>query len=145
MSQYLIHQINETKNVRVWLDSVVTEVKGENKLERLIVTNISTGEQRDVQASGLFIYIGAQPHTDWLNGLIKRDVHGFILTGLDLQQDELKNQGWMPNRQPSLLETTIPGIFAAGDVRHGSIKRIAAGVGEGSTAIQLIHQYLMNT
>jgi thioredoxin reductase (NADPH) len=145
MSQYLIHQINETKNIRVWLDSVVTEVKGENKLERLIVTNSSTGEQRDVQASGLFIYIGAQPHTDWLNGLIKRDVHGFILTGLDLQQDELKNQGWMPNRQPSLLETTIPGIFAAGDVRHGSIKRIAAGVGEGSTAIQLIHQYLMNT
>ena len=67
------------------------------------------------------------------------------MTGSDLQQDELKNQGWMLDRQPSLLETTIPGIFAAGDVRHGSIKRIAAGVGEGSTAIQLIHQYLMNT
>ena len=109
MSQYLVHQINETKNVRVWLNSVITEVKGENKLERLIITNIRTGKQRDVQASGLFIYIGAQPHTDWLNGLIKRDAHGFILTGSDLQQDELKNQGWMLDRQPSLLETTIPG------------------------------------
>ena len=139
MSQYLIHQINETKNVRVWLDSVVTEVKGENKLERLIVTNINTGEQRDVQASGLFIYIGAQPHTDWLNGLIKRDAHGFILTGSDLQQDELKNQGWMLDRQPSLLETTIPGIFAAGDVRHGSIKRI------GSRSRRRIDSYSVDT
>jgi thioredoxin reductase (NADPH) len=145
MSQYLVHQISETKNVRVWLNSVITEVKGENKLERLIVTNIKTGEKRDVLASGLFIYIGAEPHTDWLNGLIKRDVHGFILTGSDVQQDELKNQGWTLDRQPSLLETSIPGVFAVGDVRHGSIKRIAAGVGEGSTAIQLIHQYLMNT
>jgi thioredoxin reductase (NADPH) len=145
MSHYLIHQINETKNIRVWLNSVVTEVKGENKLDRLIVTNIKTGKQQVVPASGLFIYIGAEPHTDWLNDLIKRDAHGFILTGSDLQQDELKNQGWMLDRQPSLLETSIPGVFAAGDVRHGSIKRIAAGVGEGSTAIQLIHQYLMNT
>jgi thioredoxin reductase (NADPH) len=144
MSQYLVHQINETHNIRVWLNSVVTEVKGENKLESLIVTNIKTGEQREVLASGLFIYIGAKPHTDWLNGLIKRDSYGFILTGSDLQRDELKNQGWMLDRHPSLLETTIPGVFAAGDVRHGSIKRIAAGVGEGSTAIQLIHQYLMH-
>jgi thioredoxin reductase (NADPH) len=145
MSKYLIHQINETKNVRVWLNSVVTEVKGDNRLERLIVANIKTGEQQEVPASGLFIYIGAEPHTDWVGGLVTRDTHGFILTGSDLQQDELKNQGWMLNRQPSLLETSIPGVFAVGDVRHGSIKRIAAAVGEGSTAIQLIHQYLMNT
>jgi thioredoxin reductase (NADPH) len=144
MSQYLIHQINETQNIRVWLNSVITEVKGENKLESLIVTNIKTGEQREVLASGLFIYIGAEPRTDWLNGRIKCDAHGFILTGSDLQRDELKNQGWMLDRHPYLLETTIPGVFAAGDVCHGSIKRIAAGVGEGSTAIQLIHQYLMN-
>ena len=145
MSHYLIHQINETKNIRVWLNSVVTEVKGENKLERLILTNTKTGKQHDVPASGLFIYIGAEPHTDWLYDWIKRDAHGFILTGSDLRQDELENQGWMLDRQPFLLETSIPGVFAVGDVRHGSIKRIAAGVGEGSTAIQLIHQYMMNT
>ena len=145
MSHYLIHQINETKNIRVWLNSVVTEVKGEYKLERLILTNTKTGKQRDVPASGLFIYIGAEPHTDWLYDWIKRDAHGFILTGSDLRQDELENQGWMLDRQPFLLETSIPGVFAVGDVRHGSIKRIAAGVGEGSTAIQLIHQYMMNT
>jgi len=145
MSHYLIHQINETKNIRVRLNSVVTEVKGEYKLERLILTNTKTGKQHDVPASGLFIYIGAEPHTDWLYDWIKRDAHGFILTGSDLRQDELKNQGWMLDRQPFLLETSIPGVFAVGDVRHGSIKRIAAGVGEGSTAIQLIHQYMMNT
>jgi thioredoxin reductase (NADPH) len=145
MSHYLIHQINETKNIRVWLNSVVTEVKGEYKLERLILTNTKTGKQHDVPASGLFIYIGAEPHTDWLYDWIKRDAHGFILTGSDLRQDELENQGWMLDRQPFLLETSIPGVFAVGDVRHGSIKRIAAGVGEGSTAIQLIHQYMMNT
>ncbi len=145
MSHYLIHQINETKNIRVWLNSVVTEVKGEYKLERLILTNTKTGKQHDVLASGLFIYIGAEPHTDWLYDWIKRDAHGFILTGSDLRQDELENQGWMLDRQPFLLETSIPGVFAVGDVRHGSIKRIAAGVGEGSTAIQLIHQYMMNT
>lgn len=145
MSKYLIHQINETRNVRVWLNSVVTEVNGDNRLERLVVANIKTGEQQEVPASGLFIYIGAEPHTDWLSNVIKRDTHGFILTGSDLQQDELKNQGWVLDRQPSLLETSAPGVFAVGDVRHGSIKRIAAAVGEGSMAVHLIHQYLTNT
>jgi thioredoxin reductase (NADPH) len=143
MSQYLVHQINETDNIRVWLNSIVTEVKGENRLEEITITNIKTGEQQVVQAAGLFIYIGAEPHTDWLTGIIQRDANGFILTGSDLLQNGLQRpQNWALDRQPFLLETDIPGIFAAGDVRHGSIKRIAAGVGEGSTAIQLIHQYL---
>jgi len=143
MSQYLVHQINETDNIRVWLNSIVTEVKGENRLEEITITNIKTGEQQVVQAVGLFIYIGAEPHTDWLTGIIQRDANGFILTGSDLLQNGLQRpQNWALDRQPFLLETDIPGIFAAGDVRHGSIKRIAAGVGEGSTAIQLIHQYL---
>lgn len=88
------------------------------------------------------IYIGAEPHTEWLDKIIQRDAHGFILTGLDLFQNELRPQDWSVDRKPFLLETSIPSIFAAGDVRHGSIKRIAGGVGEGSTAIQLIHQYL---
>jgi thioredoxin reductase (NADPH) len=142
MSQYLIHQISETNNINVWLNSVVTEVTGENKLEAITVLNLVTQEQRIVPAAGLFIYIGAEPHTEWLDNIIQRDGHGFILTGTDLVQNELRPQGWSVDRQPFLLETNIPGIFAAGDVRHGSIKRIAAGVGEGSTAIQLIHQYL---
>jgi thioredoxin reductase (NADPH) len=122
---------------------MVTEVRGENKLEGITITNIQTGEQQFVVAAGLFIFIGAEPHTGWLTGIIQRDANGFILTGMDLVQNGLQRpQGWLLNRQAFLLETNIPGIFAAGDVRHGSIKRISAGVGEGSTAIQLMHQYL---
>lgn len=143
MSRYLIHQINETDKIRVLLNSVVTEVYGEKRLEEIAITNIQTREQQIVPAAGLFIYIGAVPHTSWLTGIIQTDANGFILTGPDLVQDELRRQGWLLERQPFLLETDIPGIFAAGDVRHGSIKRIAAGVGEGATAIQLIHQYLV--
>jgi thioredoxin reductase (NADPH) len=144
MSQYLIHHINETDNIRVLLNSTVTEVRGESKLEGITISNTRTGEQQTVSAAGLFIYIGAEPHTDWLSGTIQLDAKGFILTGSDLvQKNGLQSpQGQLEDRQPFLLETNIPGIFAAGDVRHGSIKRIAAGVGEGSTAIQLIHQYL---
>ncbi|MGH9997790.1 MAG: NAD(P)/FAD-dependent oxidoreductase, partial [Nitrososphaeraceae archaeon] len=143
MSQYLVHQINETDNIMVWLNTKVTEVRGEKRLEDITVTNTKTGEQQVVQAAGLFIYIGAEPHTTWLPRIIQCDIHGFILTGSDFIQNELQRpQGWSMDRQPFLLETSVPGIFAAGDVRHGSIKRIAAGVGEGSTAIQLIHQYL---
>ena len=141
MSQYLVHQINETSNIRVWLNTVVTEVNGENKLDNIAVKNTKTGEHRTVPAAGLFIYIGAEPHTGWLDGVVQRDTHGFILTGLDLANNG-HPQAWKIDHQPLLLETNIPGVFVAGDVRHGSIKRIAAGVGEGSTAIQLIHQYL---
>ena len=142
MSQYLIHQINETDNISVWLNSIVTEVRGENKLESIAITNTQTGEQQIVQAAGLFIFIGAVPHTNWLTEIVRLDANGFILTGSDLVQNELQRpQGWLLDRQPFLLETNVPGIFAAGDVRHGSIKRLAAGVGEGFTAIQLIHQY----
>jgi thioredoxin reductase (NADPH) len=143
MSQYLIHQINETNNIRIWLNSIVSEVRGENKLESMVVTNVQTGEQQLVPAAGLFIFIGAEPQTDWLSGITQRDANGFILTGMDLVQNrQRRSQDCLLDRQAFLLETNIPGIFAAGDVRHGSIKRIAAGVGEGSTAIQLIHQYL---
>ena len=141
MSQYLIHQINEISNIRVWLNTVVTEISGENKLENITIKITKTGGQQSVSVAGLFIYIGAEPHTDWRDGVVIRDNHGFILTGSDLVNNGLP-QDWMIDHQPFLLETNVPGIFAAGDVRHGSIKRIAAEVGEGSTAIQLIHQYL---
>jgi thioredoxin reductase (NADPH) len=143
MSQYLIHQINETSNIKVRLNTVVTEVSGESKLEYIAVMNTKTKEQQIVPAAGLFIYIGAVPNTDWLNGIVLRDNHGFILTGSDLC-DNIHPQNMVMDHHPLLLETNIPGIFAAGDVRHNSIKRIASAVGEGATAVQLIHQYLRN-
>lgn len=143
MSRYLIHQINETPNIRVLLNSKVTEVHGENRLESITITNTQTGQLQTVPTSGLYIFIGAVPHTDAFVGLIERDANGFILTGPDLMQYGHKRpRGWTLDRQPFLLETNVPGIFAAGDVRHGSMKRVAAGVGEGSIAVQLVHQYL---
>ena len=143
MSQYLIDQINETNNIHVLLNSKVTEVRGENKLEFITMTNTQTGNLQTFPSHGLYIFIGAVPYTDVLAGLIERDANGFILTGADLMEDGRERPvGWTLKRQPYLLETNIPGIFAAGDVRHGSMKRVAASVGEGSIAVQLIHQYL---
>ena len=143
MSHYLIRQISETANIHVLLNSKVTEVQGENRLEFITITNTETGQMQTVPSSVLYIFIGAVPHTDVLVGLIERDANGFILTGQDLiQNGRERPRGWTLNRQPFLLETNVPGIFAAGDVRHGSTKRVATGVGEGSIAVQLIHQYL---
>ena len=143
MSQYVIDQINETNNIHVLLNSRVTEVRGENRLEFITITNTQTGQLQTFPSHGLYIFIGAVPHTDVLVGLIERDANGFILTGPDLINGERERpQGWTLQRQPFLLETNVPGIFAAGDVRHGSMKRVAASVGEGSIAVQLIHQYL---
>ena len=143
MSQYLVHQINETPNIHILLNSKVTEVHGENRLESITITNIQTGQLETLPTSGLYILIGAVPHTDAAAGLIERDANGFILTGPDLMQNRRERpQGWTLDRQPFLLETNVPGIFAAGDIRHGSTKRVAAGVGEGSIAVQLAHQYL---
>jgi thioredoxin reductase (NADPH) len=146
MSQYLVDQITETKNIRVWLHSSVVEVKGENRLEAITVNDAIRGEKQTVPTEGLFIFIGAQPHTDWLSGVVARDTFGFILTGPDLMMYDGHNnnrpKGWNLDRQPFLLETNIPGVFAAGDVRSGSLKRLASGVGEGSIAVQFVHQYL---
>jgi thioredoxin reductase (NADPH) len=143
MSRYLIHQINETPNVRILLNSKVTEVHGENRLEFINITNTQTRQLQTVPTSGLYIFIGAVPHTDAAIGLIERDANGFILTGQDLMQNgHMRPRGWTLDRPPFLLETNVPGIFAAGDVRHGSTKRVATGVGEGSIAVQLAHQYL---
>ena len=150
MSQYLADQILKTENIKVWLNSSVVEVKGENKLEAITICNSISGESRTVPAFALFIFIGAQPHTEWLSDTVKRDANGFILTGPDLMIDtggqnnsnSNRPKGWSLERQPFLLETNIPGIFAAGDVRSGSVKRVASGVGEGSIAIQFVHQYL---
>jgi thioredoxin reductase (NADPH) len=101
-----------------------------------------TGETQTFSAHSLFIFIGAAPKTGWLDGVVERDERGFILSGPDLMQDGKRPKGWRPDRDPFLLETSVPGIFVAGDVRHGSVKRCASAVGEGSIAIQFVHQYL---
>jgi thioredoxin reductase (NADPH) len=142
MSQYLIDQISKTANIQVEFNSTVAEVHGEEHLEAISISCMSSGETQQVPATGLFIFIGAEPHTAWLDGLVERDDRGFILTGQSLMQDGKPPKGWNLDRPPGLLETNVPGIFAVGDVRHGSVKRVASGVGEGSVAIQFVHQYL---
>ncbi len=142
MSQYLIDQINETPNIKVMVHSSVIEAKGETSLEAISIANSQTGETKTVAATSLFIFIGAVPRTDWLEGVLERDNRGFILTGQDLKQHGTRPKGWTLERDPFLLETNIPGVFAVGDVRHNSIKRVASGVGEGSICVQFVHQYL---
>jgi thioredoxin reductase (NADPH) len=142
MSQYLITQIEQTENINVEFRTRVLEVHGDGHLESITVACDSTGTIRTVPASALFIFIGAEPRTSWLDGVVDRDERGFLLTGRDLLRDGKPPKGWPVDRDPGLLETNIPGIFAVGDVRHGSIKRVASGVGEGSVAIQFVHEYL---
>jgi thioredoxin reductase (NADPH) len=142
MSQYLIDQIKETPNIQIWAHASVVEAHGATHLEEISVRFSDISKIERVAASSMFIFIGALPRTDWLAGLIERDDRGFILTGPDLIRDGQRPKGWGLERDPFLLETNVPGIFAVGDVRHGSVKRVASGVGEGSVAVQFIHQYL---
>jgi thioredoxin reductase (NADPH) len=142
MSQYLIEQIQQTPNIQLWANASVAEAHGETHLEEISVLCSDTNKVERVPASAMFIFIGALPRTDWLGDLVERDDRGFILTGPDLIWDGKRPKGWALERDPFLLETNIPGLFAVGDVRHGSVKRVASGVGEGSVAVQFIHQYL---
>lgn len=142
MSQYLIDQIKETPNIQLWTHASIAEVHGQTHLEEISVLCSDTNKVERVEATSLFIFIGALPRTDWLGNQIERDDRGFILTGPDLLQGGEGPKGWTLDRDPFLLESSVPGIFAVGDVRHGSVKRVASGVGEGSVAVQFIHQYL---
>jgi thioredoxin reductase (NADPH) len=141
MSHYLIEQIEKTPNIAVWTHTSVTEVHGDTHLSEITIQR-ATGQVEKVPANSLFIFIGAQPRTEWLDGLINRDERGFILSGPDLLKDGKRPEGWTLDRDPGLLETNIPGIFVVGDVRHGSVKRVASGVGEGAVVVQFMHQYL---
>jgi thioredoxin reductase (NADPH) len=142
MSQYLVEQIKQTSNIHVELNSEVTEVFGTERLEELALYCATSGDTQKIPVASLFIFIGAAPGTDWLNNAVERDEKGFILTGSDLMKGGKLPKGWPLEREPWLLEASVPGIFVAGDVRYRSIKRVASGVGEGANAVQFVHQYL---
>jgi thioredoxin reductase (NADPH) len=159
MSQYLIEQIEQTSNIRVWTTSEVERAIGTDRLTELVVTRDGGARSETVPAAALFIFIGAEPHTDWLGTAVARDDHGFVLSGVDAltagrQGGEEPASGRVGRRIstsawtlriPGLLETSAPGVFVAGDVRAGSVKRVASAVGEGSMAVMYVHQYLRET
>jgi thioredoxin reductase (NADPH) len=140
MSQYLIDQINGTENIEVRVRTNVAEVIGTDRLEALVIKNNDAIET--VPAAALFVFIGAKPHSDFVADVVERNKAGFILTGPDLIRDGRRPKNWRLNRDPFLLETSVPGIFAVGDVRQGALRRVASAVGQGSTAVSFVHQYL---
>jgi thioredoxin reductase (NADPH) len=141
MSSYLVSEISETANISVRPATEVIDGRGRCSLETLTLRHRTSGVTDTVPAAALFVMIGAEPRTAWLEGSVQRDDRGFLLTGRDLHQAGKPVGGWPLDRPPLLLETSMPGVFAAGDVRHRSIKRVASAVGEGATAIQLVHEY----
>ncbi len=142
MSQYLVDQIYGTESIDVWLRTEVVEAHGQDRLEALTIKNSDTGETQTVPAAALFIFVGAVAHTDLVADVVERNHAGFIRTGQDLLRGGRPPKGWRLKRDPYLLETNVPGIFAAGDVRQGAVRRVATAVGEGAMAISFVHQYL---
>jgi thioredoxin reductase (NADPH) len=140
MSYYLIQQIGGIENISVRTCTEVVEALGNGHLEQLRLRDMNDGTIDTVDAEGLFIFIGAAPHTNWLDGVLIRDGKGFVMTGPDLSEDDL--DGWGLDRLPYHLETSVPGVFAVGDVRSESAKRVASAVGEGAMAVMLVHRYL---
>ena len=140
MSQYLVDQVQATPNVTVLTRTRVTAMHGDDRLRSVTLTCDS--EEREMVVTSLFAFIGAEPRTDWLANVLQRDDHGFILTGPDLKQENGRPSGWTLSRDPYLLETNVPGVFCAGDVRHQSVKRCASAIGEGAIAVQFTHRYL---
>ena len=142
MSRYLIDQLDRVPNIEVRTCTEVVEGAGGEHLETLTLRNNATGDAETVQASWLFVFIGAAPRTDWLDGCLDRDSRGFVLTGPDLVVDGRRPAGWTLDRDPYHLEASVPGVFVAGDVRADSVKRVASAVGEGAMAVTLVHRYL---
>ncbi|MCE2495574.1 MAG: FAD-dependent oxidoreductase [Flavobacteriales bacterium] len=142
MSQYLIDQIDGIENIEVLSKTEVIEAHGDDRLEALTIKNIESEATEKVSARALFVFIGARPYTDWLSADFKRDSKGFLLTGNSLMNHESFKREWLLQRDPFTLETSVPGVFAAGDVRSGAMNRVASAVGEGAMSISLVHQYL---
>jgi thioredoxin reductase (NADPH) len=138
MSQYLVRQIHATPNIEVRTGTEVVGGGGDGWLDHLVLRDRTDGAEEKVDTSGLFLMIGAQPHTQWVPPTIERDPAGFVITGPDLSADALKAF----DRTPLSVETSLPGVLAVGDVRHGSVKRVASAVGEGSIAIRLVQELL---
>lgn len=142
MSYYLIQQINEAENISVRTGTVVDAAHGSDHLEQLTLRDTASGNTELVDAQWMFVFIGAAPLTDWLDGSVLRDERGFILSGPDLTADGKPPASWELDRAPYHLETNIPGVFVAGDARAESAKRVASAVGEGAMAVMLVHRYL---
>jgi thioredoxin reductase (NADPH) len=142
MSQYLETQITATKNITVLANTNVITVEGKDRCETVTLQNNKTGLTEKVPASALLIYAGAIPRTDWLAGVVERDAQGYLISGQHLMLEGKRPSGWTADRDPFYLETSVPGIFVAGDVRHRSAKGVTSGVGEGAMAVKLVHQYL---
>ncbi len=142
MSYYLVQQIEAIDNIHVRTCTEVVEAHGHKQLEQITLQDKNSGERETVDAGWLFVFIGAAPRTDWLDGTVARDARGFVVAGPDLVVDGALPAGWNLDRQPFHLETSVPGVFAAGDVRSESAKRVASAVGEGAMAVMLVHRYL---
>jgi thioredoxin reductase (NADPH) len=143
MSAYLIREIEAAENIEVRFNTRVIDGGGEGRLERLVLSNSASGLTDTVPAAALFVLVGAEPHTDWLPKEIERDRRGFIVTGPDLLRNGSVPEGWLLRRSPLLMETSMPGVFAVGDVRSGSVKRVASAVGAGAIAIQSVHEHFI--
>jgi thioredoxin reductase (NADPH) len=145
MSRYLIDQIAETPNIRVRPNTVLGSVSGEGRVQSAQLVSSEDGSCADEPADAVIVMIGTRPHTDWLPQSILRDGKGFILAGRELAASHEFRRVWKESRDPLPLETSVPGVFAAGDVRAGSINRVASAVGEGAMAVRLVHEYLALT
>jgi thioredoxin reductase (NADPH) len=139
MSRYLIDEIEQSGRIEVLTHTEIAELNGGAGLETAVVSDPRTGERRELDARAVFVFIGAEPHTDWLRGQVAMDEDCFLLTGRDVEGEDLAGYG---GERPFFLETSAPGIFAVGDVHSGSVKRVASAVGEGSMAVRLVHQRL---
>lgn len=142
MSAYLVDEIGRARNIEVRSRCQVVEAGGGTRLESITVEDGRTGQRQMLPADGLFVMIGARPRSDWLAGALARDDDGYILTGTDVEQRRDVPRAWPLTRRPMPLEASVPGVFAIGDVRHGSIKRVAAAVGDGAAVIQQVRQFL---